>query len=57
MSESIEDLKARVFGYVDKNLMNRANVELMLALIEELKEIKDTMWNIHENRPLYTGKL
>ena len=53
MSEPIEELKARVFEYVNKNLMNQANVELMLALIEELKEIKETMWSIHENRPLH----
>jgi hypothetical protein len=50
MSESIEDLKTRIFGYVEKNLMNRANVELMLALIEELKKIKDTIWEIHNGQ-------
>jgi hypothetical protein len=39
----MDELKTRIFEYVDKNLMNRANVELMLALIEELKEIKGTL--------------
>jgi hypothetical protein len=53
MSEHIDDLRKRIFGYVDRDLINRANVELMLALIEELKEIKDTMWSIHENRLPY----
>ena len=50
MSESIEELKARIFGYVDKNLMNRANAELMLALIEELKEIKGTMLHMDRDK-------
>jgi hypothetical protein len=50
MSEPIEDLKARVFGYVDKNLINRANVELMLALIEELKEINYILWETRNDQ-------
>jgi len=47
MSESMGELKTRIFEYVDKNLMNRANVELMLALIEELKEIKNSISETH----------